>query len=170
MTKKKLIESFAQAIATMEGFYSRSPTRARANNNPGNLRSWGDVPITAGYAHFSTADAGWEALRRQVTKNLFERRLTIGEFFAGKPNVYPGYAPSADRNNPGHYANFVCHFLNPKFPDDQPFYPGTVLANLPFEEIPVSSQVRNLAALIVENEHSATAPAPASPTTSHQPR
>jgi len=152
MTKQKLIEAFAQAIATMEGFYARSPTRARANNNPGNLRSWGDVAITAGYAHFHHVDAGWNALRQQVHKNLFVRKLTIGEFFAGKKDVYPGYAPSADKNDPGGYANFVCGFLNPRFPDDQPFYPSTVLASLPFEA------------------DAPTAPAPASPTTSHQPR
>jgi hypothetical protein len=134
MDKLKLVQAFADAIATMEGFHSRAVTRAKVNNNPGNLRSWGSVPVVSGYASFPTADDGWNALRQQVQKNLFVRKLSIGEFFAGKPSVYPGFAPSADSNNPGHYANFVCGFLNPKFPDDQPFYPGTVLANLPFED------------------------------------
>lgn len=134
MSKLKLVQAFAEAIATMEGFYARGATRAKVNNNPGNLRSWGNMPLAAGYASFPTADDGWNALRQQVQKNLFVRKLTIGEFFAGKQGVYPGYAPSADKNNPGHYANFVCGFLNPRFPDDQPFYPSTVLANLPFED------------------------------------
>lgn len=134
MSKLKLVQAFAQAIATREGFYARGTTVAKVNNNPGNLRTWGSVPIVSGYASFATADDGWNALRQQVQKNLFVRKLTIAEFFAGKPGVYPGYAPAADRNNPGHYANCVCDFINPKFPDDQPFYPGTVLANLPFDD------------------------------------
>lgn len=134
MSRLKLIEAFAQAIATMEGFYARGATRAKVNNNPGNLRTWGSTPLVAGYASFPSAADGWNALRQQVHKNLFVRKLTIGEFFGGKTGVYYGYAPSADKNNPGHYANFVCAYLNPKFPDDQPFYPGTVLADLPFED------------------------------------
>ena len=101
-----LIDGIAQAIATMEGFFKPGSLAAR-NNNPGNLRSWGSTPIAAGYAAFQSADQGWAALRSQIQKNV-NRGLTLREFFAGKPGVYAGYAPSADKNNPEAYAKFVA--------------------------------------------------------------
>jgi hypothetical protein len=116
VTKTQLIVSFAESIATMEGFYNEKPSVAFRNNNPGNLRSWGTTPIHEGFARFPTLEAGWKALRAQVEKNLFFRKLTIREFFAGKTDesgrrVYGGYAPAADANNPTHCADFVCKRL-----------------------------------------------------------
>lgn len=101
-----MVELIAQAIATMEGWYVPG-SRARRNNNPGNLRSWGANPIVGGYAAFPSADAGWAALRRQVQLNI-GRGLTLEEFFGGKEGVYGGYAPSADKNDPAYYARFVA--------------------------------------------------------------
>lgn len=101
-----LVTLIAEAIATMEGWYIPG-SRARRNNNPGNLRSWGSNPIEGGYAQFPSADAGWAALRRQVQLNI-NRGLTLEEFFGGKTGVYGGYAPSADRNDPDGYARFVA--------------------------------------------------------------
>jgi len=101
-----LIDSLAQSIATMEGYFKPN-TIAQRNNNPGNLRSWGSTPTQGGYAVFATAEEGWAALRQQVQRNV-NRGLTLEEFFGGKPGVYPGYAPSADSNNPTHYAQFVA--------------------------------------------------------------
>lgn len=101
-----LIEGLAQAIASMEGFFKPGSLAAR-NNNPGNLRSWGSAPIAAGYAAFQSVEQGWDALRAQIQKNV-NRGLTLREFFAGKPGVYAGYAPSADKNNPEAYARFVA--------------------------------------------------------------
>jgi hypothetical protein len=100
------IDNFAQAIAIMEGFFKPNSLAAR-NNNPGNLRSWGKTPIAAGYAAFQSAEQGWNALRAQIQRNI-DRGLTLREFFAGKPGVYSGYAPSADKNNPEAYARFVA--------------------------------------------------------------
>ena len=100
-----MIRSFAEAIATMEGFYKPGSIAAR-NNNPGNLRSWGTLPTRDGYAVFPTAAAGWGALEKQVARNI-GRGLTLEEFFGGKAGVYAGYAPALDRNDPIRYARFV---------------------------------------------------------------
>jgi hypothetical protein len=101
-----LVDLIAKAIATMEGFFKAGSLAAR-NNNPGNLRSWGANPIVNGYAQFKSAEEGWAALKAQVQKNI-NRGLTLTEFFAGKPGVYAGYAPSADKNDPANYARFVA--------------------------------------------------------------
>lgn len=101
-----LIDPIAQAIAAMEGFYKAGSLAVR-NNNPGNLRSWGSNPVVNGYAQFPTVEAGWAALKAQIQKNI-NRGLNLSEFFGGKPGVYGGYAPSADKNDPVNYANFVA--------------------------------------------------------------
>ena len=100
-----LVDDLAGAIATFEGYFTPGSLAAR-NNNPGNLRTWGNQPTSGGYAVFPTAEAGWAALRRQVELNI-SRGLTLFEFFAGKPGTYGGYAPAADQNQPATYAAFV---------------------------------------------------------------
>src|SRR6266481_1214960 len=103
-----LTESIAQAIATMEGFFN-SGTIAQRQNNPGNLRSWGNYPVVGGYVQFPDADTGWNALYTQVDKNI-GRGLTLQEFFGGKTGVYGGYSPTSDNpNNPaGSYEQYVA--------------------------------------------------------------
>lgn len=100
-----LVDKIAAAIARFEGFYVPN-SRAQRNNNPGNLRRWGNTPVVDGFASFPTLEAGWAALRRQVEINI-GRGLTLNEFFAGKPGVYAGYAPASDNNHPINYARFV---------------------------------------------------------------
>lgn len=108
------IAEFAKAIATMEGYF-KPGSIAQRNNNPGNLRRWGNRPVVNGFAYFDTPEQGWAALHRQVELNI-GRGLTLQEFFGGqrdaqgnvKPGGYSGYAPAADKNNPTHYANFVA--------------------------------------------------------------
>lgn len=92
-------------IAFFEGYWQPGSKAAR-NNNPGNLRSWGSRPIVDGFAFFDTPADGFLALIKQVDKNI-SRNLTVREFFAGKPGVYPGYAPEADNNDPDNYASFI---------------------------------------------------------------
>jgi hypothetical protein len=98
----------AQAIARQEGFFSPGSLSQR-NNNPGNLRIWGQQPIVRGYAQFSDPESGWRALRRQVQLNI-ARGLTVEQFFAGKPGVYAGYAPAKDGNDPATYAANVARW------------------------------------------------------------
>jgi hypothetical protein len=101
------VDSLASAIAQMEG-YNTPGTLAQRNNNPGNLRSApGQTGSSGGFAVFDTPAAGWAALDSQINTNV-GRGLTLNEFFAGKPGVYAGYAPSADSNNPAGYASFVA--------------------------------------------------------------
>lgn len=104
-----LVEDLAQAIARYEGFYDPQNIAAR-NHNPGNLRSWGNYPVVNGYVQFPDDATGWAALRRQVSLNV-GRGLNLYEFFGGKPGVYSGYSPAADRNNPTKYADTVAGWL-----------------------------------------------------------
>jgi hypothetical protein len=102
MSNRQIISQIADAIDRMEG-----PGAPR--NNPGNLRSWGSNPTSGGFAVFPTLEAGRAALERQIELNI-NRGLTLEEFFAGKPGVYAGYAPSADRNDPVKYARNVSQW------------------------------------------------------------
>ena len=116
MNRSSLVMRISEAIAEMEGFY-KTNSRAQRNNNPGNLRRWGKVPVLDGFCNFPTPVEGWAALRKQVDKNV-GRGLTLYEFFGGKPNVYPGYAPDSDGNRSRHYAEFVAKRV--KIPADVP--------------------------------------------------
>ena len=126
MTKNQLITSIARAISRMEG-YEILNSVARRNANPGNLRSWGRLPVVNGYVKFPNAEEGWRALAAQIEYNIMgkgkadpfklrQQGLSLREFFAGQrdengavlPGGYPGYAPSADSNHPEHYAQFVA--------------------------------------------------------------
>ena len=115
-----LVTSLAQAIYRQEG--SGPNTLATINNNPGNLRSGpGQVGTDAnGYAIFASMQDGWNALYNQVQINI-DRGLTLNEFFAGKPGVYPGYAPAADSNQPYVYASNVSQWtgIDPNTPLNQ---------------------------------------------------
>jgi len=145
--RDRLTLAFAKAISEMEGFCLteadaqkrkvRWPTIAQRLYNPGNLRRWGSFPIQDGYAKFPEckvddcrcpdhpAEEGFRALRKQVTRNVFDRRLSFREFFAGQrdadgvvlPNGYPGYAPSADSNYPVKYAEYVLKRVKEQFTD-----------------------------------------------------
>jgi hypothetical protein len=103
-----LVIAFANAIAQEESGGSATALSYR-NNNPGNLVSWGSMPIVNGFAQFPTLTAGWQALYSQIETNI-GRGLTTYEFFAGKPGVYAGYASvgSSASNNPIAYATFVA--------------------------------------------------------------
>ena len=115
------LESFANAIAEMEGFNVTQAnadrlkipwtTTAQLNHNPGNLRTWERRYNKNGYAFFNTPKEGWLALYSQILLNVL-RGVNTYEFFAGKRGVCKGYAPSADGNHPKSYAEFVAQKLN----------------------------------------------------------
>lgn len=121
-----LIDDIAAAIQKQEGWYPGS--LSYRNNNPGNLRSWGSTPIVNGYAQFATYQDGLDALKRQISLNI-NRGLTLNEFFAGKPGVYSGYAPSEDSNRPYEYAANVGGAIG--IPVDVPL--NNVAGNLPVQ-------------------------------------
>ena len=94
------IDSLAQAIARMEGFFTPGTLAAR-NHNPGNLRSGvGQVGSSGGFAVFASDADGWAALDHQISLHT---DLTLEQFFGGGGG-YPGYAPSVDSNDPTQYA------------------------------------------------------------------
>jgi hypothetical protein len=103
-------DDLAAAIQRFEGTCP-SPLACR-NNNPGNLRAGpGAIGVDSrGIAIFPDYATGEAALTHQVDLNI-GRGLSLDEFFAGKPGVYPGYAPSSDANNPQNYAQTVAGWL-----------------------------------------------------------
>ena len=103
--------SLASSIARFEG-YGVAGSVAQRNNNPGNLRAGpGQTGTDAnGYAIFPDAATGYAALDNQIDLNI-SRGLTLNQFFAGEPGVYPGYAPSGDSNNPSQYATTVAGWM-----------------------------------------------------------
>jgi len=131
-----LVRAIAQAIATFEGFFKPGTVAAR-NNNPGNLRA-GPRAISKdsqGYGVYASVEDGWADLFRQVELNIADG-LNLREFFAGKPGIYPGYAPAADENQPIQYAAFVGSRVG--VPLDRPLFAlasGPPVPSLPgFEE------------------------------------
>lgn len=95
-----LIDTLAQAIGQMEGYF-KSGSVADRNNNPGNLRAspYAIGKDANGYAIFPDAQTGWNALYYQL--NLYSQRgLTLEQMI----NVY---APASDNNDPNNYLNFV---------------------------------------------------------------
>lgn len=98
-------------IAYFEGYWDPD-SRAARNNNPGNLVGWSRTTPKddEGKDIFPSPEKGWDALFRQVQLNI-SRRLTLREFFCGKPGVYPGYHPVRQREgeaNCEQYAAFIA--------------------------------------------------------------
>lgn len=98
-----LVNDLANAIKRFENV---NP----AYNNPGAIFDTKADKLK----RYDTYDQGWNALIHQVNLNI-GRGLTLREFFAGKPGVYPGYAPRAggihSTNNPDNYAETVAGWL-----------------------------------------------------------
>lgn len=108
-----LLSEWARAIAAFEG-WGKSGSLAQRNNNPGNLRYAGQsgaVQGERGFAKFSTPEAGWAALERQ-----------LGLYVARDPNKTLAqqmavYAPSLDGNDPAAYAAYVAKRLGASVTD-----------------------------------------------------
>ncbi|CAO3425807.1 hypothetical protein [Azospirillum argentinense] len=68
------------------------------NNNPGNLRRWGDAPIVGGFARFNTPEEGLAAAARNLL--TYQEKYGINTL-AGIANRW---APAGDGNDPAAYA------------------------------------------------------------------
>lgn len=97
----------AQAIAQMEGFNTPG-SLAAVNRNPGNIRVWlggGRDTVNRGYVVFPSLDEGWRALYHVVDDYI------RGRYHGGQSptllQMFATYAPTADSNDPAHYARFV---------------------------------------------------------------
>jgi hypothetical protein len=92
--------TLANLIARMEGWLVPG-SLAQVNNNPGNLRYVGQAGTTGsykGYATFSTPEAGWSALERQLRLDA-----AAGDTVATFIN---SYAPPSE-NDTGNYLRFL---------------------------------------------------------------
>lgn len=77
-----MLNDLAKAIATFEGFFANQ-SRARRNNNPGNLKYAGQPGAIGadaqGFAIFATPEDGWRALERQIRLDA-SRGHTLSSF------------------------------------------------------------------------------------------
>jgi|GEM_PF-112758 len=73
-------------------------TRGIRNNNPGNLRKWGNTPVVGGYAQFATPAEGVGAMVKQL--GLYNKRgiNTLG-------GIISTYAPSSENNTAAYIAD-----------------------------------------------------------------
>lgn len=75
--------------------------RGIRNNNPGNLRAWGDTPRINGYAHFGTPAAGLAAM----VENLQAQQSVHGlDTIAG---IIGKWAPPSENNTAAYIADIV---------------------------------------------------------------
>jgi hypothetical protein len=78
----------------------RSPLSVR-NNNPGNLRSWGNTPVSGGFAHFASAQDGISAAAGNLmnySKRGWSTPLLIAKH----------WAPAGDGNDVDAYARAIA--------------------------------------------------------------
>lgn len=115
MNSGKLNQQAANAVAWgifyYEGGNERDPlSRNIRNNNPGNLRPYAPgQPVDAGgYRTFEYPAAGWDALDRDIESKA-RNHLTLDQTMLDFFNIY---APGADHNNPGSYAQYVLQWIN----------------------------------------------------------
>ena len=106
------VNAMATSIASQEG-YGAANSACSSINNPGCLRAGpGQIGTSPqGYAIFPDPATGWTALDTQIQSNI-NLGVDMTQFFAGESGVYPGYAPSADSNNPVQYASNVASSLS----------------------------------------------------------
>jgi hypothetical protein len=131
------VSDLAQALANMEG-WNVSGSLAQVNNNPGNLRPAGQAGVVGtnkGYAVFSTPEAGWSALQRQIALNA-ARGDTLQSF------IY-SYAPPSENQTSSYLSYLVSKLgISPSTPltalqaspapaatatPDVPYYDASVL-------------------------------------------
>lgn len=82
------------------GTRSRAPRGIR-NNNPGNLRSWGDTPRVDGFARFATPEAGLAAMIKNLQVQQSKHGLNTIAGIIGK------WAPSSE-NETGSYVSSIA--------------------------------------------------------------
>jgi hypothetical protein len=116
------LEAVADAIMHYEGWFAGS--RANRNRNPGNLRDspYKNSEDPQGYAVFDSLSSGYEALLHDLEVKFSGRSHSGLTPDSTLLDLFEVYAPSADRNNPSRYADFVAdwisHALNRTFTVD----------------------------------------------------
>lgn len=99
------IQTMAGAIKDFEGWYPGS--RSYRNNNPGNLKYAGQLGATGaddtGHAIFSSYDAGWNALVRQLQLAFYG-----GSFVYSLTDTLYSFFSKYAEGNSRQYAQFVA--------------------------------------------------------------
>src|SRR6185312_5753492 len=108
------IDTFANMIGTIEGYFNGTSTRAVSNNNPGNLKYGSTTPNaiatdSKGFAIYSSAEQGMTDLKNYTLTHA-QRGYSLNQFFGGTGS-YGGYAPASDNNDPNSYASQVAKAL-----------------------------------------------------------
>lgn len=146
-TITQILSAVADAIGHQEGFYAPGNQIPAKLHNPGDLRAWMDSTGTPyeslnGFVNFPVCrstnctdpdhpcETGWHALKVQLWTCLVKRNLTLQELFAGKPGVYPGFAPAKDKNDPLSYAQKVLARITQKLALPDTVTINTVLLTL----------------------------------------
>lgn len=110
-------------------------------------QKWVPFPVLNGYVQFPPckngdicnhpdhpSEQGWAAIREQCATNIFKRQLTFLEFFQGKrergKTLYMGYRPSADKDDPYVFTQFVLAFVKRKLALDESVNANTVIASV----------------------------------------
>ncbi len=111
--KKSLLNKWADAIQSFEGWYKGS--KSYRNNNPGNIRFIGQKRATGqdstGFCIFATYADGRQELIDLLTRaasgksSLYSPNMTLIDF-------YNRYAPTSDNNYPEGYAKAVAKMMN----------------------------------------------------------
>lgn len=74
--------------------------RGLRNNNPGNLRAWGDNPVVGGFAQFPTQQAGLNAMAKQLEFYAKRGWMSIND-------IVSHWAPESDHNNTAAYIRSI---------------------------------------------------------------
>lgn len=93
------------------GIGGKSEPLGIRNNNPGNLRRWGDAPVVNGFARFDTPEAGIAAMTGNLQSYGRKGYNTIGK-------IINRWAPESDNNNTGAYVAHVSRMTG--FAPNQP--------------------------------------------------
>ena len=122
MNERELLECFTRAVARKQGWFDKGrngiPGIARRLNNPCLLEHWKDpdgesYPQVCGAVQFPDEATGWRAARSQFRINIFKRKLTFREVFAGKPGTYRGFCPKVEGVNATSFAHDVANAMTP---------------------------------------------------------
>jgi len=105
---EKIVEKIALAIKEFEGW--KVGSRSYRNNNPGNLKSAGQIGLVGidetGHAIFDSLTSGWNALKNQI------RIAIIGKSYVYTPSdsLYEFFSKYSEANS-AQYAQFVASKL-----------------------------------------------------------
>lgn len=98
--------------------------RGLRQNNPGNLRSWGNTPVVDGFANFGTAGEGLSAMAGNLL--AYQRKHGLNNV----RDIIARWAPKKDKNDTGAYIDAVSQRLGVGAGDELNLKDPAVLSKL----------------------------------------